>query len=212
MESTSFVVHTAPLEEIRPAPGAPFSRAFFRLFDRPTREILETARAPFPRTIALAVSGLGMVVLASVIAALPMTRMEGRKFWEIDILRPWMEALVFVVPSLVTFSAYLRLKLTPRVIFSAMAIGLLFAGVLALSVLPLVGFLMAMAWSVRDLQQLLTLVPAVVAFGTVVAVSTRHLGQLDTSTRAAWVLKLFLFISIALFAERTLTHLHFDIR
>lgn len=203
MESTSFVVHAAPLEEIRPAPGAPFSRAFFRLFDRPTREILETARAPFPRTIALAVSGLGMVVLASVIAALLLPRHAHQVLGRVDILRPWVEALIFVVPSLVTFSAYLRLKFSPRSILAAMAVSLVFAGVLAVTMLPLVGFLMMMARSVRGVPDLLALVPAVVAFGTAVAVTTRQLGQLDSSTRARWVLRLFFLISVALFADRT---------
>jgi hypothetical protein len=120
----------------------PLRSAVLDALDRPAREAILLQSRPAWVTGGIALAGAVLIVLASLCSL----ALDGLHFGEkilprADLLRSLFEAILMVVPSAILVSAYFRIALSPRVVLASVALGLLIAGVVVASTLPLMAYL-----------------------------------------------------------------------
>jgi hypothetical protein len=182
----------------------------FRALDRPAREALELARRPTVHTATPAAVGVVLIAVASIVAALPSlaahnTRDLGLAL-SVDGLRPLLETLAAIMPLTLVLSGYLRLATSSRAILAAFAIGLLLAGVVSVSLLSMVFFLVVVSGDNVAVPTLLSMVIPCVALGTILSVVVRVSGTIDPSRRAWLVTRFAATLAAAVFLDRTASH------
>ncbi len=110
--------------------------------DRPARQTLALAQAPFRSTVGLALAGSGLLVASSLIAEALVSAPGGAlQVPKAQLLLPIFESLALVGPSVVIGSAQVGLRATSRTWLAAFSVGLLIAGVVTTATLPLMGYL-----------------------------------------------------------------------
>lgn len=164
--------------------------SLFRSVDRPAREALDLSRRPLVATLSPALLGLFLVATSSALVGF-VSPSGLRLAPNIDALRALFEALLVVVPGMLVFAIYLRLRTSTRVLMAAISIGLLAAGLVAACVLPLMAFLTLIAQN----APLILALPAVfvpgLALATLVALPVRVITSLDPSRSAWWLSRAF---------------------
>lgn len=127
---------SAQASSLPAAPDAPGLRALLGLLDRPALSALQLARRAPAATLAPAAVGVGLAVVGAAGADLATAGSS----LALHGLRALLEALAVVVPtSLISFT-YVNLRVPPRAFLAAAALGLATAGVVGLSLLPLLAF------------------------------------------------------------------------
>jgi hypothetical protein len=189
---------TAPLRA-----RADLWRALTRGIDRPAREALELARKPVVFTLAPALLGLFLVALASTAASLVDPARAGA-IPRFDVLRAALEALGVMVPAIVVFGTYLRLRLTPSALLAGCSLGLLVAGVVSLALVPMIAFLALVSTLAPTVLSSLSLLVPAIALAAAAAVFYRVVEGSDRSARATYLARAYALGLLAVFAIRAL--------
>ena len=184
------------------SPGGDWSRTLLRALDRPARHALDLARRPWLHTVAPAVVGLFLVAASTTVAAWldPSSRGLSPRA---DVLRALCESLAVVVPGLAVLATYARLRITPGALVAGAALGLLVAGVVSLSLVPLMAFLALVSRDVVFVLRGLALLVPAVALASVAVVVLRVLDAVDRSARAQWLGRGFVVGLFVVFGLRT---------
>ncbi len=197
-------------------PGAPHSaastrdlhvrsRALLRAIDRPAHEAVRLARGPWMRLFSPGLLGVALIATACLIVSLPGllgTGGDGSPAVDIEGLLALVETLLVVTPVMLSTAAYARLQLTPRVVIAALSVCLLVAGVVSMSSLPMVAYLLVNSRDVGFLLVVLSLIVPGLAFGSVLVILFRVFTTLDPSSRSRWMSRAFVVVSSAVFYER----------
>lgn len=179
---------------------APASAPALQALDRPARAALELARMPILRTALPAAAGLAGIAASCALAEIlvPPALRSGLRM---DVLRGALEALAVAAPAALALAALLGLRVHPRALAASWAIGMLAAGMMALSLAPLTLFLAAAS---RE-EPRVTLVPLLLVPAVSLAVCSvfpvRVLDTVDGSPRArafgrAWCVALLLVFAV----------------
>ncbi|HLL83774.1 MAG TPA: hypothetical protein VK420_14010 [Longimicrobium sp.] len=175
--------------------------SLLRAVDRPAHEAVDLARRPFLATAAPALLGLFLVSAASALSGLISP--AGFRFTaRLDALRAVFEALAVVIPGILVFATYLRLKLNARVLLAGISIGMLGAGLVAVCVLPLMAFLVVVSSEAPEVLALPALLVPGLALATMAALPVRVITSLDPSEEALWIARAFAFFLVAVFVLR----------
>jgi hypothetical protein len=182
-----------------------------RALDRPAREALEIARKPLAFMLAPALSGAFLVAASSLVAGLMIPELHwGHLARDVHArgLLAAAEALAVVVPGLVVFAGYFRLRAPIGALLAATGIGLLLAGVVSVSLVPLVAFLAVVSRSPEaGLFASELLIPGI-ALGAAVLVPLRLIEAVDRSDRATWLGRAFAAVAAVAFSLQSLPVLH----
>lgn len=173
--------------------------AYLRAIDRPAGEAARLARRPVWVTLAALAAGLGQVALA-----LAATRTLLPDAAHGPHLRKLVESLVLIVPGTVVLSTYARLRITPRLVLGACALGALTGGIAALAMVPLCALLVLVARG-GPVELICMLLPAVMGLLSIAVVSTRVVRALDPRPVARYLSLLFAAALVAVFAGRHLS-------
>lgn len=161
----------------------PLRQTFLDTLDRPAREALRLERRPLWVTAGIALAGAVLIALGSMLSfELDELRFGRGILPRVDLLRALFEALVVVVPSGAILAAYFRVRVTPRAVLAAVAVGLLVAGVVVAATLPLMAYLAVYAQA-RPLVSPAAALP-IVALAAVATTTARIVRAIDTSSRA----------------------------
>jgi hypothetical protein len=156
--------------------------ALLDALDRPAHQAVHLRDRPLWITIATGLAGAILIGLASTAAlALDSLHFGERILPRIDVLRALFEALLVVAPSAILLSAYFQIAISPRIVLAAIALGLLIAGIVVASALPLVTYLTLLAAKPAIAPGVLL---PFVALAAAAATSTRILRAIDPSRRA----------------------------
>jgi hypothetical protein len=183
------------------APRADLWRALSRGIDRPTREALELARRPLLFTLAPALVGLFLVALASTAAGLVDPSRSG-SLPRFDFLRAALEALGVMVPTVIVFGTYLRLRISPGALLAGSALGLLVGGLVSVSLVPLVAFLGVVSQQAPHVLTGLSLLVPAIALASAASILFRVIEFSDSSARAAVLARVYGLGLFAVFAIR----------
>lgn len=190
------------------APGLTH-RGFFRSLDLPARHAVELAQRRFAATFAPLLGGLGLIGLASAVAALIDHGGPSFGVPRLDALRAGLEALVVVGPALVIAALYLGLRLGPRTLMAGLSIAVFTGGLVAISLVPLMAFLGLVERTQEGLEFAMSPMVATVALLAISVVLSRVLTTLDGSRRSLWVARVFIALLFAVFVFRFLAHATF---
>jgi hypothetical protein len=175
-----------------------------RALDMPAREALLLARRHPLAALAPAVVGAVLIAGACLAAQAmePVQRLSPLALSKIDLLRAVGEALAVVAPSAIIFATYVRIAVTPRTLLTALAIGMLTAGVVLAALVPTMAFL-SIASRAQPVVSPALLFP-VVALAAIGATFTRVVRSIDRSARARWLTFVFDALLLAVFGVRAL--------
>jgi hypothetical protein len=188
------------------SPLAALMRSVFRAIDRPAEEAIRLSQKSFLHTLSPAIAGLALVAIACLGAEWPSwVDLMSRHASEIhlDGVRIVVGSLAVIAPAFVIMTGYLRLRLTPRAVIAAFAVGSLTAGMAAVSLLPMVVFLLLIAQAVESVTVTMGLLMPAVALGSIVAITARVLRNVDPSERALWSARVLQFVTLLVFLQRT---------
>jgi hypothetical protein len=118
------------------AASLPMAPGVLGLLDRPALGALQLARQRPLATLAPATVGVGLAIVGAVLADVATPGASPALYG----LRALLEALAVVVPTSLIFFTYLNLAVAPRAFLAAAALGMATAGVVGLSLLPLLAF------------------------------------------------------------------------
>jgi hypothetical protein len=161
--------------------------------------------------LAPALSGAFLVAASSLVAGLMIPELHwGHLARDVHArgLLAAAEALAVVVPGLVVFAGYFRLRAPIGALLAATGIGLLLAGVVSVSLVPLVAFLAVVSRSPEaGLFASELLIPGI-ALGAAVLVPLRLIEVVDRSDRATWLGRAFAAVAAVAFSLQSLPVLH----
>jgi hypothetical protein len=161
----------------------PLRFAFVDALDRPAREAILLGERPLWATAGIGLAGAALVALASILSlALDTLHLGAAAVPKVDLLRAMFEAMALVIPSVVVLSGYFGLGASPKTVLAAVALGLLIAGVVSTSTLPLMAYLTFYS-KAKPLVAPGALVP-VVALATIASTSGRVLRSIDPTRRS----------------------------
>lgn len=169
-----------------------------RALDRPARTALELSRRNVLHTISPAIVGLMLLAACELLArALAPSEAPG-----LDFLRAALESMAVVVPGAIVLGTWLRLRVPPRMLVAAVALGLLMSGVVCASFVPLVLFLAIVSSEAPDVMTTaVLLVPALcVAVGA--ATVLRVVEASDASMRAWFFARAYVVLLLSVFSLR----------
>lgn len=168
--------------------------------DRPTREALRMADRPLVATLAPAAMGVALVAASSILAS-QVPSSKGPLLFRPDVLRAVFEALGGVVPATLVFAIYLRMRLRPRVLLAATAIGLLMGGLVTTCTLPLIAFL-SLVWREGFTPAFLGALLPGLALAAAALVPARIFTALDPSRKARWLARAHVALLMTICALR----------
>jgi hypothetical protein len=167
---------------------------------------VELGHRPLRASVAYAAAGLGLVTLASVVAALLDAGQPSLGVPRLDALRAGLESIAIVSPALLIASLYLGLRMALRTIIAGLALGLLTGGFVAASLIPLMAFLSLVERTDAGLQFAMSPLVPTVALISISVVVLRIMSTLDPSRTSMWVGRLFVVLVFSVFAFRFLSH------
>jgi hypothetical protein len=184
------------------SPRWDWPRQVVRALDRPAHHALGLARGPWFHAVAPAVVGLFLVAVSVTVAGLLGPTAHGVTL-RADGLRALGEALAVVIPGLSVLATYARVRVTPGELLAAAATGLLVAGVVSVSLVPLLAFLALVSRDVPSVLGAMPLLVSGVALASVAVVVMRVLDAADGTVRAVWLGRCFVAGLFLVFGLRT---------
>ncbi len=171
-----------------------------RALDRPARAALELSRRSPAFTLAPAILGISLLVACAAIADALMTSREGAP--RFDLLRGALESLLLVVPGSVVLGTWLKLRLPPRMLIGAVALGMLTAGVVCVSFVPLMLFLAVVSSEAPRVMLAAVALAPLLCVGIGAATMIRVVDAADDSRRAWLFARGYALLLFAVFALR----------
>lgn len=173
-----------------------FTQPLQRAIDRPLRTALELARSRPAAIAAIAAIGAFLITVSAAASAffggdLPL---EGARIA--------FEAMAIVVPSGIVFATYARVRPSPAAMFASASIALLIAGVVSLSVLPLLGFIALATQNSRALDVIFQLFIPSLSVGIVARHLRQFLRATDPSPKAGFISFWMMTLLLLLYAVR----------
>jgi hypothetical protein len=179
--------------------------AWLTAVDRPARQSLDLAREPASKTMVIAAAGSALVAVASLLSEALANSQANLQLPEGRLVQAFFESLILVLPSSAILFAFANLRLPARALFSAAAVGLLVAGLVTISTLPLMGYLVLVSRAAPLFKPMLILpVLALFGVGATVGRVIEAVEDPPVGVRAARFFYLFLG---ATFFVRALAHL-----
>lgn len=187
----SLALDSSPLDPSRP----PVGRVLLRCLDQPVREALERgARGGFA-VVAPGLVGGALVAVACSLAGVTSTGVVVGMPLGARVL----PALLLADGALLVIAMQSRLRTPLGALAASLSIGLLMAGVVAVSVLPLVPFLVAVQGAGTGAETVGTLLMPLVVLGSATVVPRRLLETTEgasTGRGLGWLLALLTFASL----------------
>jgi len=175
-----------------------------RALDRPAQASVELADRSIMVSLGFFAAGLFGVALATLAADLLAAGAGWGAALQLDALRAYVEANAVVIPASLILASYLGVRVRPRALLAAAAIGHLAAAMTALCLVPTVAFLTLIAGGQLPRPAAPALLLPGLAGMAVAVFFVRAVEGLDPSPRARQVARGVVLLLGAAFAVRVL--------